>query len=72
MYKSWWKYEWILFYLIDYVFDFLANDESMMKIEGDDNEQERYLNNVEKIHSLVQDSYSPLGVILRIEEKTVN
>jgi hypothetical protein len=44
----------------------------MMKIEGDDNEQERYLNNVEKIHSLVQDSYSPLGVILRIEEKTVN
>jgi hypothetical protein len=47
----------------------------MLKIEEDeedDNEQERYLN-YEKIHSLVRDSYSPLGVIIRREEKkTVN
>jgi hypothetical protein len=51
----------------------LANEESsLIKMELDDNDQEeRY-----SIHSLVQDSYSPLGVILRRErgeeKKTVN
>ncbi len=53
-------------------FPFLANEESsLIKMELDDNDQEeRY-----SIHSLVWDSYSPLGVILRRRgerKKTVN
>jgi hypothetical protein len=39
----------------------------MIRMETDENEQERYLQ--KKIHSLVRDSYSPLGIILREGEK---
>jgi len=54
-------------FLFFFIFHFLAIEESMIRMETDENEQERYLQ--KKIHSLVRDSYSPLGIILREGKK---
>jgi len=59
------KNKLLIEFLFLIIFCFSANEESIIKMVTDDNEQERYL----KIHSLVRDSYSPLGVILRKKKK---